>query len=222
MRRLVAALVGVALVGAVVGQTEDVPRMPTWDDEIANGLLPYRQLTVKDFAIDDNAHPGTGFWIKVFIDPRYRCYMNSANGLIYLYIEKWVVFSGFSQKESSRKSALKDMNAELPYAQAILDINELYARQLAALQPGDLPSGHGATLIAAQADLASRIRVFCGETYERVQSESKELAAATKSGQNKKKVRELAMAIRKRLNAVPTPSPASVSPTPSPTASVTH
>src|ERR1700736_1049592 len=193
------------------GQDQNGTKMPTWQDEIANGLLSYHQLTVDDFPIDDHAHPNAGFWVKAFIDPHYHCYLKPAyGGVVYAYIDQWVVFSGFSRKESSRESAMHDMKGALPYAQALLDINEIYARQLAAVQPGDLPSGLGSSRAAAQTDLPIRVRVFCGKIYEQVQTERAALATATANGQNKKKLGELAVTIKKRLDALPSPAPSPV------------
>jgi hypothetical protein len=58
------------------------------------------------------------------------------------------------------------MKGNLPYAQALLDLNEIYARQLAALPPGQLPGGKGDSFAAARADLDARVKAFCEERYK--------------------------------------------------------
>jgi hypothetical protein len=195
---------GLFLSAVVAAENQNASRLPTWQDELAKGFVPYRQLTVDDFPINDRAHPEAGFWVKGFIDPHYYFYLKPAHGgFVYAYVSEWIVFSGFDKNESSRKTWFHDMNAELPYAQAVIDIHELKARELAALKTGDLPSGRGASFGAAQADLKGKMKVFCEKNYEQVQAECDAFAKATDKGQDKKKVRDLAAEIRKRLDAIP-------------------
>jgi hypothetical protein len=209
----------VSFVAAAETQNQAVPPMPTWEDHTAKGFVPYHQLTVGDFPINDRSHPNSTFWIKPFIHPRYQFYLH-AGALYYAYISEWTVFSGLDKNETSRKSLARDMKAELPFAQAFLDLNELYARQLGVLQPGELPRGTGPTAEAAQRDLEGHMHVFLDQKYEQMQAEGAAFVKATDRGQNKKKVRELAAVVRKRLEALPKPTPTSTS-TPAATATAT-
>ena len=192
---------------------------------MALGIVPYRQLMVEDLPIDDNAHPKHAFHIKTAIEPRYHYRLKPhTNGFVYAYIDQWMVFSGLNKKESSRKSKFKTMKAELPYAQALLDINEIHARQLAALKEGELPQGRGANFDEARADMEAKLKQFVDAKYAQGSAEMRAFAEATKNGENKKKVRELAAEIRKRLDATPattvqaTDAPLTgVAPSPSPT-----
>jgi hypothetical protein len=111
----------------------------------------------------------------------------------------WTVFSGFDKNLSSRKSRFREMNAELPYAQAILDINELYARGLAMLQPGELPRGEGKTWSEARQLLEYRLNELYQMQVAAMEKEIDAFATATNRGQDKKKVRELSAGIKKRL-----------------------
>lgn len=142
--------------------------------------------------------------MKAFIDPHYHCYLKPAyGGVVCAYIDQWVVFSGFSRKESSRKSAMHDMKGALPYAQALLDINEIYAA----------PTGCRSTRRRVQQRRPTwrlESECFCGKIYEQVQTERAALATATANGQNKKKLGELAVTIKKRLDALPSPAPSPV------------
>ena len=104
---------------------------------MAEGFVPHHQLTVADFPIDDKAHPKNGFYIATAIQPRYRFIIKPRGGFAFAYIEQWLVFSGLNKKETSRKSAFKQMKDALPFAQALLDLNEINARRLAALQVGE-------------------------------------------------------------------------------------
>jgi hypothetical protein len=120
-------------------------------------------------------------------------------GRVYAYVMDWTALSGFDKNLSSRKSKFREMDAELPYAQAILDINELYARGLAALQPGELPRGEGKTWAEARQLLQYRLDDLYQVQVARIEKETEALATATNRGQNKKKLRDLSAEIKKRL-----------------------
>jgi hypothetical protein len=195
-----------SLGAVVIAQDEDKSRMPTWQDEIAKGLLPYRQLTIDDFRIDDKIHSDLAYSIKPFIDPRYHYVLTQNGGWYYAYLQQWIIFSGIDKNESWRKSKFREMAGALPYAQAWLDLNEIYARQLAALKPGELPSGRGATIPEAAAALHQNLDTFLKEKYKALHAEAEEFQKTTKQGTNMKKVRELGKAIRKRLDVLPAPT----------------
>ena len=196
--QLALALIG----GAVFAQSEDTSRMPTWQDEIAKGLVPYHQVTAEDFRIDDKTQPDMAYSIKPFIDPRYHYLLMRNGDWFYAYLEKWVIFSGLDKNQSWRKSKFREMQRSLPHAQAWLDLNEICARQLAALKPGELPSGRGATPPEAAAALHQNLDAFLKEKYKALQAEADEFQKATNRGMNTKKVSELGKAIRKRLDAL--------------------
>jgi hypothetical protein len=109
------------------------------------------------------------------------------------------------------------MKNQLPFAQALLDINEVYARQLAALKSGDLPRGSGPSFEAAKKDLEGRMNVFLNQEYEKMGAERATFLRATDQGQNKKKVQELGTGLKKRLEGLATLAPSPIpSATPSP------
>src|SRR5438067_8759044 len=181
------------------------PPLPTWHDEIAKNFLPYHQITTADFPIDDSAHPETSFWLGTFLHYYYHSLGKSTlGGVIYAYVTDWTIFSGLDKNQTSRRSKAGNIKDDLPYAQAIL-----------------LPSGRGDSLAAAQADLDARVKTFYQERSKTFNTEKDAFVKETERGQNKKKVRELAAAIKKRLDATPaTPAP-SRSPTISPAPSTT-
>jgi hypothetical protein len=203
VRGLVLTLVSLSVAHA---QEEDAARMPTWPDKIAKGFVPYHQLTVDDFRIDDQAHPESGFWVTPFMHPHWKYILRPNGGWWYAYVDPWIVFSGFDKNGSSRKSKFREMKRSLPYAQACLDLYEIHARQLAFLKPGELPSGRGATPQEAGTALHQNLEAFLKEKYQPLKSETEAFVKETKSGANEKKVRELAAAIRKRLDAIPAPA----------------
>lgn len=180
--------------------------MPTWQDEIAKGLVPYHQVTVDDFRIDDKTSTDSAYSIKPFIDPRYHYLLMRNGDWYYAYLDQWIIFSGLDKNQSWRKSKFREMQRSLPHAQAYLDLNEICARQLAALKPGELPSGRGATPPEAAAALQQNIELFLKEKYKPLQTEADEFQKATNHGANTKKVIELGKAIRKRLDALPAPT----------------
>jgi hypothetical protein len=183
------------------------PSLPTLEDETAKGFIPYHQLTVDDFPINDQVHPDARFWVKTFVHPYWWAQYRFSRFSIYAYIGGWVVFSGLDKSESSRKGWFGGMQTDLPYAQALLDINEIHARRLAAFRPGELPRGQGTSQEATRADLTKKMKLFCEREYESIQAEMDEFTKATNKGSNQKKVRELGAEIKKRLAAVPLPSP---------------
>ena len=188
--------------------------LPRWEDEIFNGYLPYHQLTADDFPAKDGLNSDFAYWVQPFVHYYYNCIGKTAHGgMVYAYVKDWTVFSGFNKNLSGRKSKFHGMKDELPYAQALLDLNELYARRLGALQPGEIPSGSGTTWPAAHSQLENRIETMCQMQMREMRKEAETLAKATNNGQNKKRVRELSAAIKKRLAQI---APVS---TPSPTAS---
>jgi hypothetical protein len=154
------------------------------------------------------------------IHPSWQFYLKPGYGGFVSNVSEWVVFSGLNKNESSRRSWFHDMKSNLPYAQAILDINELHARRLAGLRAGDLPSGHGVSPAAARADLATRIRMFCEQVYRDARAEIEVFANETNQGQNKDQVRKLGAAIKKRLNALEIAPPPSASAPASPASTV--
>ncbi len=191
-----------AVAGNALAQDEPRPR-PTWQDAMANGMVPYHQLTVDDFPINNKLHPEHNFYVRAAIAPQYRFILKPHGGFVYAAIDEWKVFSGLDKKETSRKSGFKTMKAALPYAQAFLDLNEIHARQIAALKTGELPSARGNTAEEARTQLAARLKEFLAAKYKESDAEAKALEKATDYGANKKKVRELAAGIRKRLEATP-------------------
>ena len=198
--------------------------MPTWEDEIAKGFVPYHQLTVDDFRVDDNAHPEGVYFVSPFLHPNWHYLTTAKGGFWFAYIDKWVVSSGFDKNASSRKSKFREMKGALPHAQAYLDIYEIHARQLAALKPGELPSARANTVSEVIETLKKNMDAFLEEKYKALNTEADEFQKLTGHGANMKKVRELAKGIRSRLDALPAPAtpapnPASTtapSPTPPP------
>ena len=217
-----------AFISLAEAQDREAPAMPTWEEKIAKGFVPHKQLTVEDFKIDDQAHRGSGYWVRPFMHPHWKYLTTWKDGWHYAYIVEWLVFSGFDKNESSRKSKFTEMKQSLPFAQAYVDLYEIHSRQLAALLPGELPSGRGATQDEARVALEKNLDAFLKQRYQLLQAETDALVKATNRGVNEKKVLELGKEIRKRLEAIPVSpklssdsklaTPAS-SPTPEPIAS---
>lgn len=170
---------------------------------MAEGFVPHHQLTVADFPIDDKAHPKNGFYIATAIQPRYRFIIKPRGGFAFAYIEQWLVFSGLNKKETSRKSAFKQMKDALPFAQGLLDLNEINARRLAALQVGKLPSARGNSFEEAQTELGRKLKEFLDVKYRENNAEMEAFSKATKNGADLKKTRALAAEIAQRLKATP-------------------
>lgn len=200
--RCLALAFALVVAGNALSQDEPRPR-PTWQDAMAKGIIPYHQLTMDDFPINNKVHPEHNFYIRTAIAPQYHFILKPHSGFAYAAIDEWRVFSGLDKNETSRKSRFKTMKAELPYAQAILDLNEIHARQIAALKTGELPRARGNTFEEARTQLTAKLNEFLEAKYKEGDAEAKAFEKATGYGANKKKVRELAAEIRKRLEATP-------------------
>jgi hypothetical protein len=117
------------------------------------------------------------------------------------------------------------MKAYLPYAQAILDLNELYARKLSVMPPEGFPESRAGTEQEALAGLEEKINALCQSVYAEGERETETFVKATDNGENKEKTRQLAAKISQRLKTTPAPTPfgARLAPapsvTPAPTAS---
>jgi hypothetical protein len=193
---------------ALTIKAQSPPPLPTWQDEIAKNFMPYHQLTTTDFPINDKVHRDTSCWVSPFLHYYYHVLEKSTRGgVVYAYVTHWTIFSGLDKNETSRRSGARNLKEELPYAQALLDLNEIWARQMAALAPGEFPGGRGDNFAAARDDLDARVKTFCRERYKPFEIELEAFVKETKRGENKEKVRELSAAIRKRLDAIP-PTPA--------------
>jgi hypothetical protein len=192
-----------AVAGSALSQDESRPAT-TWQDEMAKGIVPYRQLTVDDFQISDDASSKYAFSIRGAIDPQYHFIVKrAANGFFYANIDHWTVFSGLDKQKSYRKSSYKEMKASLQYAQAILDLNEISARRIAALKPGELPSVRGNNFEEVRAELNQKVQEFVNAKYKEAGAEIEAFVKATANGAKEKKVRGLAAEIKKRLAATP-------------------
>ena len=107
------------------------------------------------------------------------------------------------KQKTYRKRSYKEMKASLQYAQAILDLNEISARRLAALKPGELPSVRGNNLEGVRAQLNRKVNEFLNAKYKETDAEIEAFVKATENGAKEKQVRRLAAGIKKRLEATP-------------------
>jgi hypothetical protein len=180
--------------------------VPTWQKETAKGFLAYHRLTTLDFPVKRDAGN-----IAFMIQPFLHCYYSiesrpAANGLVYCYVTNWKVFSGFDRNKSWR-NAKADMKVVLPYAQALLDLAEIRARQFGALKEGDLPSAQGTTVEEAQFHLQDAVAAFNHKHFWDMQKELEGFVEATKQGRDQQQITKLGAEIRKRLAAVPATNP---------------
>ncbi|HJT81863.1 MAG TPA: hypothetical protein VJ719_11750 [Chthoniobacterales bacterium] len=186
------------------------PPLPTREEEQKKGYEPYRQLTLDDFPLNDESKSEAGFAFQTFVRYYYHTWTTMPRyQTVYVYVMDWTVYSGLNTNLTWRRSKSREIKNALPFFQAILDINEIQARRLASLQPGELPRGSGKTVAEATRDLEFRLNEIYSAHLREAQREAEALAAATKYGQEKKKLREASAEIRKRLNALAPPgSPA--------------
>lgn len=201
--RLLALWFALAVSGSALSQDESRPST-TWHDEMAKGIVPYHQLTLDDFQIKDDASSKYAFSIHGAIDSQYHFIVKpAANGFFYANIDQWMVFSGLDKQKTYRNSSFKQMKASLPYAQAMLDLNEISARRLAALKPGELPSVRGNNFEEVRTQLDRKVKEFLNAKYNEGDAEVAAFVKATANGAKEKQVRRLAAEIKKRLEGTP-------------------
>ena len=94
--RLLPCLLVISLGLAVLRAEEEPKALPTWTEMMAKGIVPYHQLTVDDFRVNDQAHPKDGFYIQPSISPQYHFILKSYNGFIFAAVDQWVIMSGLN------------------------------------------------------------------------------------------------------------------------------
>ena len=139
-------------------------------------------------------------------------------GWVHAYTKQWQVFSGLDRNETFRDPRFHEMKSSLPYAQAILDLNELYARRLAVVPAEGFPENRAGTDQEALNGLQEKIRNLCQPIYAEAERENDAFVKATDYGENKSKTKQLAAEISRRLKAMPAPTPFGASPAPVPSA----
>ncbi len=197
---------------------------PSWAQWKEQGFLPYHQLTVDDFRVQEVAKGRDDYYVQAFIEPRYEGFLHYNRGWVHAYIKTWRVFSGFNQTASYRRKGFRGMRDEMPIAQAILDLSEIRARELAIMPPDGWPEFRGGAKEEVMAGLEARVHALCQAKYDAAQADIDAFLKATDQGQDKKKVAKMAAEIRKRLEAMPKaaePGPVpSATPSPTPAAKV--
>ncbi len=163
----------------------------------------------------------TAFSIRAFIDPQYEYYLFTNRGGHAAYIKQWHVFSGLDGNETYRDPSFHELKEYLPYAQGILDLNEIYARKLADVPAEGFPESHTESEEKAISELKAKIEAMCAKSDAALKKETEDFIQGTNYGANKKKTHQLATAIAKRLEAIPQPTPFGASPPPMPTMSPT-
>ena len=196
-------LILVLLAALVHAQDESAPTKKTWEEEIAKGFLPYHQLTVDDFRVDDSKSDKEDFSFQSFIHPRYNVRSVPAGNATDAIVEDWKIFAGLDRNGSYRRSKYKEMQSMLPYVQAFLDLTEIHARELAALKPDALPHTRATSFFDAKTELDAAVSKLVGERFSKINEEAEAFTRATKKGKDTKKVAALAGEIRKRLEATP-------------------
>lgn len=193
--------------------------IPTWDDEIGKVTLPYHQLSVDDFPVRDSGKKQDAFFIKPFVGPRYEYYLFFNRSWVHAYIKQWQVFSGLDRNESFRDPRFHEMKACLPCAQAILDLNELYARKLSVVPPEGFPESRAGAEQEALAGLQEKINALCQRVYAEAGRETDAFVKATRNGDDKEKNAQAGGGNSRRLKAMPAPTPFGASPVPTPATS---
>src|SRR5207248_4084752 len=53
--------------------------LPDWKSETDKGFVPYHQLTIEDFSVNDSLHPDAGYWVQPFIHYYFHYTMKMAH-----------------------------------------------------------------------------------------------------------------------------------------------
>jgi Bacterial protein of unknown function (DUF922) len=189
----------ILLLGAAATSRGETLHEPPWKEEMAKGCFPYHHLAVSDFPVNDNLHPEFGMYTRVFFHYEYNHRWSIQNAHVVDRVTRWLVWSGFDQNKSSRKSWFKLGDEALPHEQGHLDINELYSRRLAEISVDKLPRGEGADPKEASGDLRRKMEALADRVSAQARKEHDQYDAETAHGKNLSKQREWSAAIQTRL-----------------------
>jgi hypothetical protein len=193
----------------VPAPSPDVTAIPTWAEEIAHNLIPYHQLKTEDFPKNDKGAAAYAFSLTPFMHYFFNYTIRPGpNGILYAYVSDWTIYSGIDKNQTWRRVSTRELEANLPYAQAVLDLNEIACRQIALLKSVDLPRAEGWSLPEVKGDLKRRADAFVSEKLEAMTAERAKLQRETNFGRDLAKMKKVSAAIRQRLEALPPiPSP---------------
>ena len=198
LRLLLCCVASLATASSVLqGQTEDPSPRPSYDP--SEGYLPYHQLTTDDFPIREDPDAKKAAWIEVFLIYKYGYQLSARDGWFFAYVTEWNVRSGLNRNKSYRKRSLLPADFPLSYFQGFLDLNELHAHRLAAMKPGELPSGRGAGREAAEKSLAENLGALHHQVLTDRDVEFDTYAAVTQKGGDKKRIQVSTKDLKQRL-----------------------
>jgi len=155
-----------------------------WKSDTANGYLPYHQLQIDDFRVDDGASPGSRIYTAGFFHYDYKYRSDTENNNVIARVTHWVVRSGFDRNKSSRKSWFTPSETDLLHEQGHLDINEIWSKKFAELRLEQLPVGRGMNREEASGDLARKLAGLAEEYSKKAQSEQDAYDSETSHGRN--------------------------------------
>ncbi|MBN9504298.1 MAG: hypothetical protein BGO01_03935 [Armatimonadetes bacterium 55-13] len=130
---------------------------PEWQQEISQGYIPFKRLTLEDFKIDDKAHPEVAMYTLGFIHYSYRTQVVQHGRWFTASVTEWQVRSGLDRSQTTRKSWFQDTAKAMSHEQGHLNLNEIYGRLLARRGPKTFPVGQGESPQAALQTLAAKI-----------------------------------------------------------------
>lgn len=177
------------------------PKVTGAEKDLAEGRIPYRQLTWADFATVGTGRPGIRAHTKTFLRWNYEWLSEQSEGGYRASVKSIEIRSGLNTNETWRVRNLSqsELNRLLPHEQGHLDINEIQARKLRRLELADWPTGIGGTDSAAHANLTAQIKKIMDRALAEATSQNALYDSQTNHGQIADAQRQWLDSIRRQM-----------------------
>lgn len=153
--------------------------------DLPKGFVAYKRLTKSDFKIETSGKAGPTMSTTPFLFHRYRYVWTQELGSFRTWVTEWKILSGFIAERTRRIKTFADSVEGIPHEQGHLDLNEIYARQLAATNLSDLPTGEGISREAAIKDLETKLQTLVDSTVAKCTAEQNDYDLKTNHGMDK-------------------------------------
>ena len=162
-------------------------KTPDWaEQDLAEGRIPYRQLTWEDFDTVDTGRPGIRAHTKTYLRWNYEWASEQSGGGYRVWVKSIEIRSGLNTNETwrLREMSQTDLDRLLPHEQGHMDINEIQARKLRRMELSDWPTGTGGTESAARANLAAQIKKIMDDARAEATRQNTLYDSQTNHGRN--------------------------------------
>ncbi|MEZ0326836.1 MAG: hypothetical protein ACAH95_13130 [Fimbriimonas sp.] len=158
---------------------------PAAKEDLAKGLIPYHQLTWKDYKVVDSNDNKTAIYMGTYLLYSFKSKAAKSGAQYQATIAEIEIRSGLDSNKTWRSAKFPvEADRLLQHEQGHLDINEAGANGLRRAFKTKPPIGYGATADAAADDLRSKIKQMLSESGDKTKALDAEYERATDLGRN--------------------------------------